>query len=187
MKGRLHEMALALMQRAFAVKQAFPKKLLGHVPAAALQKGAVLPDEHLMDVLRMAEEHGAFRTEPEGDDITILTLEAAHKAQHVTRESQQMGPGKAGPGAGRRRCGDHTQSFYVGAAPREGVASPRCGRHMASLDVSAEHRGSNGKCIQRVLGPELPRPPQARYTVSHLPIPLSASGHAVPPAHCDFR
>jgi len=56
MKGRLQEMALALMQRAFAVEQALPKKLLGHVPAAALQKSAVLPDEHLMEMLRMAEE-----------------------------------------------------------------------------------------------------------------------------------
>src|SRR2546426_35510 len=123
MKGQLQEMALALMQRAFAVEQAFPKKLLGHVPAAPLQKGAVLPDEHLVHVLRMAEEHCAFRAEPEGDDITVLTLEAAHKAQHVTGEGQQMGPGKACPGAGRRRRGDHKQSFCGGAAPREDVAS----------------------------------------------------------------
>ncbi len=65
-------------------------------------KGAVLPDEHLMDVLRMAEEHRAFRTEPEGDDIAVLVLEAAQKAQHVAGEGQEMGPGKACPGAGRQ-------------------------------------------------------------------------------------
>jgi len=73
-------MALALMQRAFAVKQAFPKKLLGHVPAAALQKGAVLPDEHLVHVLGMAEEHRVFRTEPKGDHVSVLVLETAQKA-----------------------------------------------------------------------------------------------------------
>ena len=71
MKGRLQETALVLMPRAFAVEQAFPKKLRGHIPAAAFLKGAVLPDEHLMEVLRMAEEHRAFRTEPEGDDIAV--------------------------------------------------------------------------------------------------------------------
>ncbi len=38
MKGRLQEVALALMQRAFAVEQAFPEKLLGHIPAAALHE-----------------------------------------------------------------------------------------------------------------------------------------------------
>jgi hypothetical protein len=83
MKGRLQEAALALMPRAFAVEQPFPKKLRGHIAAAAFLKGAVLPDKHLMEVLRMAEEHRVFRTEPEGDDITVLALETAHKAQHI--------------------------------------------------------------------------------------------------------
>jgi hypothetical protein len=68
------------MQRAFAVEQAFTKKLLGHVPASALHKRAVLPDEHLMNVLRMAEEHRAFRTEPKGDHVPVLVPETAQKA-----------------------------------------------------------------------------------------------------------
>jgi len=68
------------MPRAFAVEQAFPKKLLGHIATSALQKGAVLPDEHLMDVLRMAEEHGVFRTKPEGDHVPIFLAETAQKA-----------------------------------------------------------------------------------------------------------
>ena len=80
MKGRLHEVALVLMQRVFAVEQALTEKLRGDVPAAALQKGAVLPDEHLMNVLRMAEEHGAFRTEPKGDYVPVLLPETAQKA-----------------------------------------------------------------------------------------------------------
>ena len=36
MKGRLHEVALALMQGAFAVEQALTEKLRGDVPASAL-------------------------------------------------------------------------------------------------------------------------------------------------------
>ena len=67
--------------------------------------------------------------EPEGDDITVGVLEAEHKAQHIAGEGQQMSPGKACPGAGRRRRGNHTQSFCGGAAHCEGVASARCGRH----------------------------------------------------------
>src|SRR5262249_39602404 len=59
-----------------------------------------------------------FRTEPEGDDIAVVVLEPAHKAQHIAREGQQMSPGNAGPGARRQRCGDHTQSFYGGAVSR---------------------------------------------------------------------
>jgi hypothetical protein len=121
-------MALALMQRAFAVEQAETEQLLGDVPAAALHKGAVLPHEDLMDMLGMTEEHRAFRTEPEGDDIPVLLLEATHKAQHIAGERQQMGPGKAGPRAGWRRRSDHNQSFCRGAAPRAGGASPACGR-----------------------------------------------------------
>ena len=80
MKRRLHEVALALMQGAFAVEQALSEKLFGDVPAATLQKGAVLPDEYLMNVLGMAEEDRAFRTEPEGDNIPVLLLEATQKA-----------------------------------------------------------------------------------------------------------
>jgi hypothetical protein len=44
-KGRLQEAALVLMPRAFAVEQPFPKPLLGDITAAALLKGAMLPDE----------------------------------------------------------------------------------------------------------------------------------------------
>ena len=128
MKGRLQETALVLMPRAFAVEQPFPEKLFGHIPASAFLKGAVLPDEHRMQVLGMAEEHRAFRAEPEGDDIAVLTLETAHKAQQIAGKGQQMGLGNAFPGAGRHRCGGHTQSFCGGAAPRQRVASPRCGR-----------------------------------------------------------
>jgi hypothetical protein len=83
MKGRLQEAALALMPRAFAVEQAFPKKLLGHISTSAFLKGAMLPDEHLMEMLRMAEEHCTFWTEAERDDITIRVLEPAHKAEHI--------------------------------------------------------------------------------------------------------
>ena len=111
MKGRLHEMALALMQRAFAVKQALTQKLRGHVPAATLQKGAVLPDEDLVEMCRMAEEHRAFRTKPEGDDVAVVVLQATHKAQPIAGERQQVGPGKASPGTGRRRRRDHNLSF----------------------------------------------------------------------------
>ena len=75
MQGRLQETALVLMPRTFAVEQPFPKPLLGHITAAALLKGAVLPDEYLMEVFRMAEEHRAFRTEPEGDDIAVVVFE----------------------------------------------------------------------------------------------------------------
>ena len=100
MKGRLQEVALTLMPRAFAVEHPFPQKLRGHIAAATFLKGAVLPDEHLMQVLGMAEEHRAFRAEPEGDDITICVLETAHKAQHIAGKGQQMGPGNAGPGPG---------------------------------------------------------------------------------------
>jgi len=80
MKGRLHEMALALMHCTFAAEQPFPEKLLGDVPAPALRKGAVLRDEHLMNVLWMAEEHRVFRTEPKGDHVSVLVLETAQKA-----------------------------------------------------------------------------------------------------------
>jgi hypothetical protein len=93
MQGRLQEAALVLMPRAFAVEQAFPEKLLRHIAAAALLKGAVLPDEHLVEVLGMAEEHRAFRPEPEGHHIPILALETAYKAQHIAGKGQQMGPG----------------------------------------------------------------------------------------------
>jgi hypothetical protein len=40
----------------------------------------VLRDEHFVNVLWMAEEHHAFRTEPKGDDIAVLVLETAQKA-----------------------------------------------------------------------------------------------------------
>jgi hypothetical protein len=83
MQGRLQETALVLMSRAFTVEQAFPKKLLGHIATAALLKDAVLPDEDLVQVLRMAEEHCAFRAESEGHDIAVLLLKATHKAQHI--------------------------------------------------------------------------------------------------------
>src|SRR5262249_608853 len=119
MKGRLQEMALALMQRAFAVEQALPEELFGDVPAAALQKGAVLPDEDRMQVLRMAEQHRTFRAEPEGDDIPIFLLEATHKAEHIAGERQQMGPGKAGAWPRQRRWRDHNQSFSSREAPTE--------------------------------------------------------------------
>ena len=42
------------MPRAFAVEQPFPEKLRGHMAAAAFLKGAVLPDEYLMQVRGMA-------------------------------------------------------------------------------------------------------------------------------------
>ena len=48
----------------------------------------------------MAEEHRAFRTEPEGDDIAVVVFEPTDKAQHVTGKGQQMGPGNAGSGPG---------------------------------------------------------------------------------------
>ena len=114
MKGRLEEAALVLMPRAFAVEQTFSKPLLGHIAAAAFLKGAVLPDEHLMEVFRMAEEHRTFWTESERDDIAVGVLETAHKAEHIARKGQQMGTGKAGLGAWRRQCRDHTQSFCRG-------------------------------------------------------------------------
>ena len=88
MKGWLQETALMLMPRAFAVEQTFPKPLRGHITTAAFLKGAVLPDEHLVEVFRMAEEHRAFRAEPEGDDIPVLALEPAHKAQHIAGKGQ---------------------------------------------------------------------------------------------------
>src|SRR5205823_2300040 len=78
----------------------------------------------LVDVLGMAEEHRAFWTEPEGNDIPVLLLEATDKAQHVAGERQQMGPGKACPRARWRRCRDHSQSFLKEAAPWAGGASP---------------------------------------------------------------
>jgi len=90
MEGRLQEVALALMQCAFAVEQALTEKLLGDVAAAALQKGTVLPDEHFMHMLWMAEEHHAFRAEPEGDDIPVGALEMAHKAEPIAGEGQQI-------------------------------------------------------------------------------------------------
>jgi len=80
LKGWLQEAALVLMPRAFTVEQAFSEKLLGHLAATAFLKGAMLPDEHLMEVCRMAEEHRTFRAESKHDDIAVLTLEAAHKA-----------------------------------------------------------------------------------------------------------
>jgi len=80
MKGRLQEMALALMHRAFAAEQAFPEKLLGDVSASALRKGTVLRDEHRMNVLGMAEKHRVFRPEPKGDHVPVFVLETAQKA-----------------------------------------------------------------------------------------------------------
>jgi hypothetical protein len=78
-------------------------------------------DEHLLNVLRMAEEHRAFRTEPEGDHVPILALETAQKAQHITVEGKEMGPGNACPWAGWRGGGDHKPSFCAGTARLEGV------------------------------------------------------------------
>jgi hypothetical protein len=80
MKGRLQEVALALMHRAFAAEQAFPEKLLGDIPASALRKGTVVRDEHRVNVLGMAEEHCVFRPEPKGDHVSVLVLETAQKA-----------------------------------------------------------------------------------------------------------
>ena len=54
-----------------------------------------------------------------------VVFEPAHKAQHIAGKGQQMGPGKAGPGARRQRCGDHTQSFCGGAAPRQRAVQER--------------------------------------------------------------
>jgi hypothetical protein len=36
----------------------------------------------------MAEKHRAFRAKPEGDDIAVRLLEAAHKAQPIAGERQ---------------------------------------------------------------------------------------------------
>ena len=45
----------------------------------------------------MAEEHRAFRTEPEGDDITVVVLEPAQKAQHVAGRRPGDGPRESVP------------------------------------------------------------------------------------------
>ena len=127
--------ALVLVPCAFAVEQAFSEKLFGDVPAAAFLKGAVLPDEHLMQVLGMAEEHCAFWAESEGNDIAVFLLEATHKAQHIAGKGPQMGPGNAGPGARRQRCGNHTPSFCGGVAPR------MRGRHHSVRDQAVRATG----------------------------------------------
>src|SRR5215471_18779092 len=81
-----------------------------------------------MEVFRMAEEHCAFWTESERDDIAVGVLETAHKAEHIARKGQQMGPGKTGLGAGWRQCRDHTQSFCRGTTLRVDVMPPLCGK-----------------------------------------------------------
>jgi hypothetical protein len=160
-----------LMPCAFAVEQAFAEKLCGDIATAAFLKGAVLPDEHLVEIRRMAEEHRAFRAEPEGDDIPILALEPAHKAQHIAGKDQQMGPGNAGPGAGWHRCGDHTPSFCAGVTSCQHVASPRCGRSSSSSQqcptrwMSRHHpeaheawpfRGPHRRCVHSIQARTVP-------------------------------
>ena len=101
MQGRLQETALVLMPRTFAVEQPFPKPLLGHITAAALLKGAVLPDEYLMEVFRMAEEHRAFRAEPEGDDIAVVVFEPTQTKPSMSRaKASRWAPGTRARGPG---------------------------------------------------------------------------------------
>jgi hypothetical protein len=118
MKGRLHEAPLALMHGAFAIEQAGTEKLPGDVPPSALNKRAVLPDENVMNVFRMAEEHSAFRAEPEGHHGPELAPETAQKAQHIAAEGEEMGTGEACPWAWRILGGCHGQSFCCGTGYR---------------------------------------------------------------------
>ena len=48
-----------------------------------------MPDEDLMQVLGMAEEHRAFRAEPEGDDIAVVVFEPTQKAQHIAGKGER--------------------------------------------------------------------------------------------------
>ena len=119
MKGRLHEASLALMHGAFAIEQAGTEKLLGDVPPSALNKRAVLPDENIMNVFRLAEEHSAFRAEPEGHHVPVLAPETAQKAQHIAAEGEEMGAGKACPWAWWITGRYHGQSFCCGTRYRQ--------------------------------------------------------------------
>ena len=108
MKGRLQETALVLMPRAFA-EQPFPRNSLVTSPRRFL-KGAVLPDEHRMQVLGMAGEHRAFRAEPGRRRHRRTALrDGTLQPTGISREkASRWAPGNAFPGAGRHRCGDHT-------------------------------------------------------------------------------
>jgi hypothetical protein len=103
-----------------------------------------------------------------------------------------MGPRKASPGTRRQRCGDHTPSFCKSAAPRQRVASPRCGssgracdrrgQRLASkmrVQVGQNHRGCGARRAPRMVSH---MPGQTRRTTS-VAVPRHRSlRQAVPPA-----
>src|ERR1700730_1952364 len=102
MERRLGQSPLSSPEFAFADQQTLPEQSLGHpLRQLALVKFTLLDDEHLLDIVRMAQQDAALEGDGQPHNIAVLARGAAHRAERVTPNLERHS-GKRPPLRARR-------------------------------------------------------------------------------------
>ena len=80
---RLREPALAPMQIAFARQQPFAEQLFRALERTPFLEQPRARHQHVLDVVRMVQQHEPLRADPEADDVAILAREPRERAEPV--------------------------------------------------------------------------------------------------------